>query len=95
MSSRDEFRRQWRGLQACVAVAAAVALGAGYVGGTLSGMIVWIMEVVGLTFLMWRLRCWNCERRLLSNAGTEIEWERVGLARWKPCRHKVCGARLL
>ena len=95
MPSRDQFRRQWRTLQACIVVAAAVALGVGYVGGVLNGFVVWIIEVAGLTILMWRLRCWNCGRRLLSNAGTEIKWERVGLPGWESCRHTTCGARLL
>ena len=95
MPSYDQFRRQWRTLQACLLAAALVALGVAYVGGPSAGFIAWIIGVVSLMFLMWRLRCWNCGRRLLSNAGSEIEWERIGLVRWRPCRHKTCGARLL
>ncbi len=75
--------------------AAVLAVGVGCVGGSLRGVIVWIVEVAALTILMWRLRCWNCGNRLLKNAGTEIEWEKVGMIDWRPCRHKACGAPLL
>lgn len=95
MSSREHLRKQWRILQVSIIGAAVVAIVVGCIGGLLSGLAVWIVEVAYLTILMWRLRCWNCSGRLLSNAGAEIEWEKVGPMDWRPCRHKTCGATLL
>jgi Flp pilus assembly protein TadB len=94
MDGKEELKRHWKRLQAfmlCFTVGVVLAA----VVYPPSLFPIWVVGLPIAAFLMWRLRCWNCNRRLLANGGTEIEWTKAGLAGWRPCRHKTCGATLL
>lgn len=54
----------------------------------------WTAFVLLFMIPLVRLRCWNCDERLLKDGGSHIEYCRTGLVTWDMCRHKTCGAEL-
>lgn len=92
--SRDAFvRRFWR-TQVVMAICAAAFLGSLFFGDR--AMLIAAVLVFPLVWIViWRVRCWNCGKRLARCGLGEIEYRPVMGLRCLPARHVTCGAKLI
>ena len=93
MANKDAFNRDWKRLQLMLVGAVIVCLAVLAFSAVVAASL-WVGFVALIAVLIWRLRCWNCGERLLKDGAGHIEWRGSSVLKWKPARHKSCGAEL-
>lgn len=88
MTSKTAFIQHWKRIQALLAVFVAINFGAFFIRPDWLPLLWAVFMPVSLV-LLWRLRCWNCQQRLLKDGAAHIEWRGSKMA-----HHKTCGAEL-
>ena len=93
MRSKAEFIQHYKRLQHVMTVFVALNMTLFFLR---PGWVpfLWAVFLPAWMLILWRLRCWNCQQRLMEDGAAHIEWGGPSLLKCKMVRHKTCGAEL-